>query len=289
MRLGILKEKLVRNFCLKTWKLWEYLGVHLVPNHFYWPIGDTRKLEEFDFDKKFPMDGVNIDLELSREIVERIGSYRDEYEPIHVNCGYASNGDGSILYGMIRDLKPRKVIEVGSGYSTTIIEHAMKKNNCGKIVSIEPYPKPVLRDIVSTSANVELIESKVENVDQKIFQDLGEGDVLFIDSSHVVDIGNDVHYLYLHLLPKIPVGTIIHIHDIRYPYEYPREWVLGAKKFWAEQYLLHMFLAFNDSFEVLFASNYYFQNHKEDLVSACVGLDINSDGWPGSFWLRRCK
>lgn len=294
MSLSGLKDKLIRKICLKTWGVWEVFGLHLIPNHFYWPIGDTKKLERYDFERTFPLDGIDLDLGSMRNLAGRLGAYRDEYEPIHVECGYASNGDGAILYGMIRELNPGRVIEVGSGYSTTIIDHAIKKNASelkkkGKIISIEPFPKPVLRDIARNSMNVELIEKKVEEVDSGLFQELKEGDVLFIDSSHVVDIGNDVHYLYLYILPTLPVGTVVHIHDIRFPYEYPKEWVIDAKKFWSEQYLLQMFLAFNDSYEVLFASNYCYQESRETMSNAFVGLSENGKGWPGSFWIRRYK
>lgn len=294
MSFSNLREKLIRRFCLKTWRIWERFGVHLVPNHFYWPIGDTKKLEQYDFARTFPLDGIDLDLGKMRKFVGKLAAYRDEYELIHVDCGYASNGDGAILYAMIRELNPGRVIEVGSGYSTTIIDRAIEKNASehkrkGKIVSIEPYPKPVLRDVARKSKNVELIEKKVEDVDYEVFRKLEEGDVLFIDSSHVVDIGNDVHYLYLYLLPRLPVGVIVHIHDIRYPYEYPREWVIEAKKFWGEQYLLHMFLAFNSSYEILFASNYCCENYRKEMSDAFVGLEENGDGWPGSFWIRRSR
>jgi len=269
------------------------LGVHVVPNHFYWPIQDSKKLEAYDFDTTFPLNGIKIDIGEMKTLLESFGDYRLEYKEIHHECGYNSNGDGSILYSMLRSIKPEKIIEVGSGYSTVVMNHAVLRNNLDdgkecKLISVEPYPKPILRELVSESS-VTLIESKVEQVEEKLFQQLSSGDVLFIDSSHVVDVANDVHFLYLRILPQLPVGVIVHIHDIRFPYEYPKEWVLKARKHWAEQYLLHMFLAFNDSFEVVFASNYLCQQDRKLMASNLFGLSENGDGWPGSFWIRRIK
>ena len=227
-------------------------------------------------------------------LLKRIANYKTEYVRIHVNSAYASNGDGAILYGMVRELKPQRILEVGSGYSTTIAWAALEQNRRednkpAEIIAIEPYPSQVLRELANTADNVALVQSKVESVESQLFEKLRSGDILFIDSSHVVSIGNDVHYLYLSILPKVPVGTIIHIHDIRFPYDYPKDWLLKAKWFWTEQYLLQMFLAFNDSFEILFAANYMYDKYPELMVDSLVALSLDDDGWPGCFWIRRKK
>jgi len=286
-------QKIIRKFCLYSWRFWELLGVHVVPNHFYWPIQDSSKLKAYNFDAIFPLDGISLDRDAMTTRLINFGKYQDEYKLIHQECGYSSNGDGAILYGMLRDIKPNKIIEVGSGYSTVVMNNAYLKNREedgveSEIISIEPYPKPVLRELVSNS-NVSLIERRVEQVEESFFQQLAEGDVLFIDTSHVVDIANDVHFLYLRILPQVPVGVFVHIHDIRFPYEYPKEWVLNARKHWAEQYLLHMFLAFNDSFEIIFASNYLCQTDRKLMAKNLFALSEEGGGWPGAFWIRRVK
>jgi predicted O-methyltransferase YrrM len=251
-------------------------------------------LLKYDFEKQFPLDGVCLSEPQMLELLEKIGRYKAEYSQIHMNSGYTSNGDGAILYGMIREFKPRKIIEVGSGYSTRTAWEASQRNQSEggvpcRITAIEPYPRQALRNLLTSAETVALIQSKVEDVDAGLFQQLGRGDVLFIDSSHVIKTGNDVHCLYLTVLPRVPVGTLIHIHDIRFPFDYPREWLLSAKKFWTEQYLLQMFLAFNESFEILFAGNYMFRRHPQEMAEALVGLDARGPGWPGSFWIRRVK
>ena len=288
-----LKNKVIREFCFRTWRMWEILGLHVSPNHFYWPIPDTKDVLKHDFNQKFPLDGIHIDESSMLIRLKRMAKYRAEYNEIHTDSGYASNGDGAILYGMVREFKPKKILEVGSGFSTCIAWAALQKNKTedgksGSITAIEPFPKPVLKKLLSKSnGNVTLIQNKVEDVNIQLFEKLQSGDILFIDSSHVIKIGNDVHYIFLSVLPKVPPGIIIHFHDIRFPYDYPKRWVLKAKKFWTEQYLLQMFLAFNDTFEILFASNYMYDKYPELMVDSLVGLNNKGDGWPGSFWIRR--
>ena len=286
-------KKIIRKFCLLTWKIWEKLGIHIVPDHFYFPYQNSKKLEEHDFDARFPLDGIKFNLEDMKKIIFSFGKYNSEYETIHQDSSYATNGDGAILYSMIRSIKPQKIIEVGSGYSTLIMHEALKLNQKESqinynITSIEPYP---ITELVESAKNqnITLVQEKVESLDVGIFKQLNKNDILFIDSSHVVDIGNDVHYLYLKVLPQIPVGTYIHIHDIRFPYEYPKKWVLNERKNWCEQYLLHMFLAFNDNFEIILASNYLYQLDGKLMSENLYGLKETGNGWPGSFWIKRVK
>lgn len=288
-----LKEKIIRHSIIKTWSLWEKLGFFVVPRHFYWPIPAQRDLLLHDFDKQFPLDGINLNDSAMLSVLEEIKKYREEYSDIYTESGYESNGDGAILYGMVRKLKPKKIIEIGSGYSTRVSSAALCKNEIegdgGGIVAIEPYPKDILINLVKKNKKITLIQKKVEELGLEQFKELNPGDILFIDSSHNVKCGNDVHFIYLYLLPQIPVGTIIHAHDIRFPYEYPKNWLLDSKYFWNEQYLLQMFLAYNDSFEVLFAGNYMNEKYPEVMQESLVGLSNSKDGWPGCFWFERIK
>lgn len=289
-----LKDKIIRRFCIKTWSFWEKLGFFVVPRHFYWPIPDTKELLLYDFDKQFPLDGINFNDFAMLSLLKEIAKYREEYSDIYAESSYESNGDGAILYGMVRELKPPKIIEIGSGYSTRVSSAALYRNNVegeveGEIIAIEPYPEDVLINLVKKNKKITLIQKKVEELGLELFKKLNPGDILFIDSSHNVKCGNDVHFIYLYLLPQIPVGTIIHAHDIRFPYEYPQNWLLDKKYFWNEQYLLQMFLAFNSSFKVLFAGNYMNEKYPEIMQESLVGLGNSNNGWPGCFWFERIK
>lgn len=280
-------DKFRRHFSVKTWKLWEMLGFHLSPNHFYWPIPDTKGLKKYNFDRKFPDSGIRIDDTKVINLLKRLKDYKEEYSSIMQDNAYESGGDGFILYSMVRHLKPKRIIEIGSGNSTSVCSCAVKRNKQGIISAIEPYPRDFLVDLAKKDQDIELIRKKVEDVGTAFFMKLREGDILFIDSSHNIKCGNDVHFIYLFLLPRIPVGTYIHIHDIRYPQEYPREWILKKKYFWNEQYMLQMFLCYNDSFEIIMPSNYVKEKYPEKFKESAAGL--NNSTWPGSFWIKRIK
>lgn len=120
------------------------------------------------------------------------------------------------------------------------------------------------------------------------FQKLKENDILFIDSSHVLKTGSDVQYEYLEILPRLNKGVLVHFHDIFLPAEYPQKWILEDHKFWNEQYLLQAFLAFNDSFEILWAGSYMHLNHPDKLEQFFKSYNKNKR-WPGSFWVRKIR
>jgi hypothetical protein len=105
-----------------------------------------------------------------------------------------------------------------------------------------------------------LIETKVQELDCDFFQQLNENDILFIDSSHVVKSAGDINYLFLRALPRLTSGVLVHIHDIRIPYEVPKLFILDQARFFTEQYLLHAFLIGNRDYEILWAT--YFMTRK---------------------------
>jgi hypothetical protein len=131
-----------------------------------------------------------------------------------------------------------------------------------------------------------LIEKKVQDVPISEFTRLHENDILFIDSSHVITIGGDVQYEYLEIIPRLEKGVLIHVHDVFFPAEYPKEWVMEKLRFWNEQYILQAFLAFNESFKILFAGSFMHLNYPEKLEKVFAAYNHNVD-WPHSLWMRR--
>jgi hypothetical protein len=163
--------------------------------------------------------------------------------------------DALTLYMMIRHLKPRRYIEVGSGVSTFYCSLAAQRNagegHPLQMTCIEPYPYEKL----STVPGIQVLPQKVEDVDIALFQQLQENDVLFIDSSHILRVDGDVPFLFLEVLPALNPGVVIHIHDIPFPYNipYPPElWIFGEQwpMFWNEAMVLQAFLAFNKNFKI---------------------------------------
>jgi hypothetical protein len=195
-------------------------------------------------------------------------------------CG----GDADILYSLVRKLQPRTVIEIGSGYSTLVVEHALRKNegdgkSC-KHICIEPYEMGWLE-----STGVEVLRSPVENIAADVFESLAPDDLLFIDSSHVVRAGGDVNYLILELLPTLAPGVIVHFHDIFSPNDYPRQWTDEKALIWAEQYLLEAFLSGNHDWEIVLAANFLCHSNRKRLSDRLPLMEADAE--PGSIYIRR--
>ena len=134
----------------------------------------------------------------------------------------------------------------------------------------------------------------MQDLPLEIFAPLEAGDVLFVDSSHVLAIGSDVQHLVLRVLPRLSPGVVVHFHDIFLPAEYPREWVLERFRFWNEQYALHAFLAFNDAYRVLWAGHFLHLTQPDALRRAFSGYRSAAvvrgrPSLPGSFWIRRAR
>lgn len=289
----------------KSFTLWERLGFHITRNHFYEPIPDTRTLKDELWTKHSELVGIDINEKGQIELLSIFMSkFKNEYHNLpldwspslkpyeyYINNGSFESADGEILYCMIRHFKPKKIFEIGAGYSTYLSAQAVLKNEeddnykC-ELVAIEPNPNDILR--VGFPGLTKLIPTKVQDIPLSEFKKLTENDVLFIDSSHVLKIGSDVRYEYLEILPRLNKGVLIHLHDIFLPAEYPKEWVLKEFRFWNEQYLLQAFLTFNDSFRVLWCGSYMHLKHPDRLEAAFKSYR-REERWPGSFWIRKIK
>lgn len=280
------------------------MGFHITPNHFYQPISDTNTLKEDLWQKKSELIGININEEGQLILLSQfVSKFREEYESFpkeqtsvayqyNVNNGMFESVDGEILYCMIREFKPTRIVEIGSGSSTYLSAQAVLKNKevanheCN-LIAYEPYPNNVLKK--GFPGLFKLIPKKIQDVPLSEFSSLKENDILFIDSSHVLKIGSDVQYEFLEILPTLKKGVLVHIHDIFLPTEYPREWVLRDYRFWNEQYFLQAFLSFNDSFEILWAGNYMHLKHSEELKKAFSSYDPKTGRTGGSFCIRKIR
>jgi hypothetical protein len=187
---------------------------------------------------------------------------------------------------LLRELKPRRMIEVGSGYSSLLaadINHRFLASGID-LRCIEPYPPPFLR--LPIAGITALIESRVEEVGLALFASLGRGDVLFIDSSHVVKTGSDVNYLIFEVLPRLGPGVVVHFHDIFLPNEYPKDWVLDEGRSWNEQYVVRALLMDSRRFKVIFGCAYAIEHHREE-VRAALGLPSRGVFGGASLWIER--
>jgi hypothetical protein len=196
--------------------------------------------------------------------------------------------DSRTLFVLLNKWKPKKVIEVGSGFSSLLtadVNHKML-NNSIDFSCIEPYPREFLKKKIPGLNKV--IVEKVENVEKSVFTDLESGDILFIDSSHVSKTGSDVNFLFFEILPILKKGVRIQFHDIYLPFEYDKSWVLVENRSWNEQYLLRALLMYSDTFKVLFGCSYA-QNKHPELVSNALNLENNLGFGGVSFWIEKVK
>ena len=194
--------------------------------------------------------------------------------------------DSRALFVLLQEWRPRRLIEVGSGFSTLLSADVNRRflDNTLEITCIEPYPRAFLRNpLIGISR---LIEKKVQDVALDEFAALEAGDILFIDSSHVAKTGSDVNFLYFDVLPRLKAGVRVHIHDIFLPHDYPREWVIDENRSWNEQYLLRAMLMHSSGFRVLFGCSYAYWRFPE-LVLAALAHPLGHAFAGGSFWIER--
>lgn len=286
----------------KMFPFWQRFGFHITLSHFTQPVPDTRSLRPDLWSSNSEVIGIDMNERKQIELLDLFAfEYRDEYDRFPRNKTstpfeyYVTNGmfgsvDGEILYCMIRHFKPTRIIEVGSGNSTYLSAQAVMKNRqedrayrC-ELTAIEPLPNDVLK--AGFPGLSRLIPKEVQDVPLTEFEQLRENDILFIDSSHMLKIGSDVHYEYLEILPRTQKGVLIHVHDIFLPAEYPKEWILRDYHFYNEQYILQTFLTFNQEFEVLWAGHYMHLRYPERLEAAFSSYD-RGISFPRSFWMRR--
>jgi len=283
----------------KLFKLWQFLGFHIIPNRYDEPIPDTRQLEDKLWEIDFDLIGIDWNEDEQLKLLENIKiKYRDEYinfsqkrtnnpYEYYVQNTAFSSVDGEILYGIVRLIKPQIIIEVGSGHSTLLFSKAILKNNNNcKLITIEPYPKNIIKH--GFPGLTKLIDKKVQDVDISLFNELNENDIFFIDSSHVLKVGSDVQHIFFNVIPILKKGVFIHIHDIFLPAEYPKKWIKEKYWFGNEQYFLRAFLMFNTVFKIIWAGSYMHLKHPKVLKEVFPSYNEKVN-WPGSFWMKRIQ
>ena len=269
-------------------------GYHIRPVHYYEPLPDFRTItkETLDRRREFPALDFNWSEQLS--LLQSLTKYRAELDQLYQSRafdfenGFFRGFDAAAYYALIRELKPRRVIEVGGGYSTQIAAKALAQNqtdgNRGTLKVIEPFPEPRLTDAIPRS---DVITKPVQVVGAELFDTLESGDILFIDSSHTVKFGSDVCYLFLEILPTLKPGVWVHIHDIFFPNDYPAEWLLEQRLALNEQYLVEAFLSHNKSFAIRLSNHWLCIDHSAETMSLQPGgmKDLNAS----SFWCQRVQ
>jgi hypothetical protein len=176
------------------------------------------------------------------------------------NNDFYSSPDAEVLYTLVRKYHPKNIIEIGSGNSTKIIRQAIIDGGLNtRLTSIDPSPRCEITELTDQH-----YVSRVEDLPMVDLTSLiNPGDFLFMDSSHEIKAGNDVLFIYLDLLPCLPKGVIVHVHDVFLPFEYPKEWVLNRRWSWNEQYLVQAILTFHQELKIIWPGYYLQKTCKE--------------------------
>ncbi|MBN9580225.1 MAG: class I SAM-dependent methyltransferase [Afipia sp.] len=270
------------------------------PGHFYSPIVNVQeadwhlnKREAEPMPETLP--GIALD---QREMIEEWKSLlpylttvpfpnlkNPQFRYAFDNPAYAW-GDGSILHAILRKYRPKRLIEVGSGWSSACIFDSVEQYLDGacELTFIEPHPQ-LLRDLLGEVADkVRILESPVQRVTLDVFEALEAGDVLFIDSTHVLRTGSDVCFELFDILPRLTSGVLVHIHDMFWPFEYPRQWVIDENRSWNELYAVRAFLSNNDAWRIVMFNDYLARTQRP-LIEATYPNFLRNSG--GALWLQR--
>lgn len=275
------------------------------PVHYYSPLPDVNKVRNniARWRQEGRLPGVRMDLERQAMFIQQLKPFASECANLPsfskiTEAGYGP-GYGEVeahfLHCMIRHLKPRRIIEVGSGVSTFFALNALDVNrkdsdraSC-EMHCIEPYPSRKLEELQSEKRII-LQVKEVQDVPASFFESLGGNDILFIDSTHAGKIDSDVFYIYLEILPRLKTGVVVHIHDIYFPYltcppEHP---VFPLTMLWNENAICQAFLAFNDAFQILMCQS-YLHYKQPSAIGDLLGVYDRERHFPSSLWLKKIK
>ncbi|MDB9527019.1 class I SAM-dependent methyltransferase [Oscillatoria sp. CS-180] len=262
-------------------KIFEQYGFHLSTTHFYSPITSLEEGQRIYQRQPSYHTALKHTLGAHQwQLLESLLEYIPELQNIPAESEqaefYWNNPmfpplDAIAYYGLLRAKQPRRVIEIGSGFSTLLALQAKQYQHSLDITCIEPYPIPAL---TQKDAQLTLLTQVIEETNLSLFEHLQAGDFLFIDTSHMVKLGADVNFIVFEILPRLAPGVWIHWHDIFLPYEYPESWLKDIGIQWNEQYIVAALLA-NPSGYIVQLMNYWLsQEYEQVLQNRCQHLPI---------------
>lgn len=276
---------------------------------YYSPVVDPAALPPDLWSQPRPTPGLKIDVAAHLDFLEHdLLPYLHEFQPpvaqaqpgfgFYLANGYYGAVDAHILYAMIRHAKPRRLVELGSGFSTLVTLAAARLNDReGDPVDhrvFDPYAEDHMQMTAAELERIQRIPATQVPLDE--FLALEAGDILFVDTTHTVKPAGEVNYVVLEVLPVLRPGVIVHVHDIFLPWEYPRRWIEDLRRQWTEQYLLQAMLSCNPCFDVLFAAHAVARADPERLRESIPSFDPGVlehtaspvySFIPGAFWFRR--
>lgn len=270
---------------------------YVAPGHFYSPVPSVE-----DIDRAIaagpsanPLLGIDLREEEQMRLLRNLAKFYPEIpfasdRSTGLRFGFDNPSyswcDGIILFCMIRELRPRRIIEVGSGHTSCLILDTNELFFGGGIdcTFVEPYPELLLQLLRPEEiGQTNIVTRKLQDTDPAIFSSLRPNDILFIDSSHVAKAGSDVQVLFSSILPSLPPGVVVHLHDIFPGLEYPAKWLREGRG-WNEQYMLRAFLQFNTQFRIKLFTGHMLHGHADFFHQHMPNCFRNGGG---NFWMER--
>jgi len=276
------------------------------PGHFYSPVPDLaeiRKSAKVLFDRSMTtLNSIDINEQGQVDLMRSFFPFYDEIpfpdkqaegHRYFFDNPYFSYGDGIILYSFLRHFRPKRIIEIGSGFSSAemLDINELFLNNEIQFTFIEPFPDRLIGLLSDEDRKFSNIQVKpVQDMESATFAALTQNDILFIDSSHVAKAASDLLRIVFEILPLLRKGVIVHFHDVLWPFEYPESWIEGGRV-WNEAYFLRAFLQYNAGFEVLFFNSYMALHHSQEIGSKMPRI-LRPPSLPEtmgntSLWLRK--
>ena len=276
----------------------RYLGFE--PGHYYSPLVEPSEYylqqQKIFAQPSFIPSEISFDAEAQAALLRQFEAYYAEMpfgETPEAGYRYSFDNvfftysDAITMYSMMRHLKPRRIVEIGSGFSSALILDTNEQffNGSIELTFIEPDPERLFKNL-KQGERVNIIQQKIQDVDAGVFQQLEAGDFLLIDTSHVSKSGSDVNHIYFNILPYLKKGVKIHIHDIFFPFEYPEKWVIEGRS-WNEVFLLRAFLAFNNSFSILYFNDFAEKLNRDFLEEHMPLMLKRNSTVCGGLWMEK--
>jgi hypothetical protein len=277
-------------------------GYHFQSRDFYSALNDLEFLATHpDLWKGRPLpSAIRWDLDAQLSLIRRVAHYARELADVpwdappgkmayHWNNNFWRSADALVHYGLLRHFKPTRVIEIGCGWSSLLMARALTANETSdgaqtSVHQIEPYPRREIMEALPYSWTRD--ERILQRAPLELFEELGAGDFLFYDGSHVARAGSDVNWFFFEVIPRLAPGVIIHLHDIFWPEDYPESWIFERGQTWNEQYVLQAFLMYNGEFEILVANAALLVERRAAFQT--LFQDVGDEPVAGgSLWMRR--
>lgn len=293
----IRKSAIVKELSEENRKLNQLQG--FAPGHFYSPVVDPgsiviREAAIWARRDAGQLTGIDLRTEEQLELISQFIQYypelpyTQEKDPLvryYFHNDYYTHNDAVVLYSLMRHIKPKRIIEIGSGFTSAVMldTNQLFFGNVIRLCFIDPYPERLLalmneKDLLSSR----VIAQEVQSVPLSLYGELEAGDILFVDSSHVAKTGSDLTHIMFEILPALKPGVIIHFHDIFFPFEYPKTWVMQGRN-WNENYFIRAFLMHNNAYQIRLFSDYIYTHHEDAFLQMPLAHRVRGS----SLWLEK--